>query len=212
MRGAGRIPLIDCALRRSTYWEQRCFRILGGAFALGTFVDNLFSTGRDLSSAISVLNDAETYLKDKWKLTIGDDSKLALPALGAEFEELEGWSVVRQMRCLGHFLTDSGAIEADFLNTTKKMWGAYYGNVRCGLQQAPVKAQLRFLSTCVRPIAGFRWSRWPFHESSAARLDRVQTNMIGHLLVILYIFVYNVHIYTYIYIYIYVYIYIYIYI
>ena len=40
---------------------------------------------------------------------------------------------------------------------------------------------MRFLASCVKPVAGFRWTRWPYQRAYACRLDAVQTGMISRL-------------------------------
>ena len=62
------------------------------------------------------------------------------------------------------------------------MWGANYGNLSAGLKASSWNAKMKFLGACIKPIAGFRWSRWPYQESAAAKLDGVQTAMISKLL------------------------------
>ena len=86
------------------------------------------------------------------------------------------------MRCLGHFLTDSGSIAIDFHNAVGKMWGSFYANQHPALKKASLKGKQKFLTGCIRPVAAFRWTRWPFQSTYASRLDSVQTNMVGRLI------------------------------
>ena len=160
---------------------SQMLRIQGHAFALGSFVDNLFATGFDAESAVGILNDAETYLEEKWKLKIGCDSKVVLPAKGAETTAMAGWTIADRMKCLGQILSNNGTIAEDFEETERKMWGSFYRNLQPGLRGASQKARLGFLSSSIKPVASFRWSRWPFQASYAKRLDYVQTSMIGRL-------------------------------
>ena len=62
------------------------------------------------------------------------------------------------------------------------MWRAFFGNLSTGLLQASDRAKFRFLQASVKSVAAFRWARWPFQQSYAAKLDRTQRKMIGHLL------------------------------
>ena len=175
--------MIHCALKCMDGWKQLCFRIPGHFFAVGTYVDNLFSTGFDVASATKILDDAEDFLLQQWCLNIGDDSKMALPALGADDTVPTNSSrlLVSKMRCLGHILSSTGSIDVDFDDTVRKMWGCFYGNMGPGLRNASPFAKLRFLKSCVQAVASFRWSRWPYQSSYASRLDGVQTSMISQL-------------------------------
>ena len=62
------------------------------------------------------------------------------------------------------------------------MWRSFFGNMSRGLGGATQKAKMRFLRTSISPIAGFRWSRWPFQDTYAASLDRIQRRMISALM------------------------------
>ena len=178
---AGRIPILDCAMARLPAWVHRCYRIPGHAFALASFVDNLFATGFDAESAISILDDAEQYLGEKWRLKIGQDSKIVLPARGCERPSVPGWPVADEMKCLGQILSNNGSISGDFDGAVRQMWGSFFGNLQPGLLDASQKARMRFLASCVKPVAGFRWTRWPYQKAYACRLDAVQTGMISRL-------------------------------
>ena len=68
---AGRVPVLDVALRRVHVWNQLAYRTDSRAFALAVFVDNLFSTGRDAWSATSIIDDAAVHLKQHWGLDLG---------------------------------------------------------------------------------------------------------------------------------------------
>ena len=83
------------------------------------------------------------------------------------------------MRCLGHHLAGNSTISDDFNYTVKALWGSLWGNCSDGLRMASDKAQCRFMRTSLQPVAGFRWSRWPWQHAYAQRLDAVQRHMIG---------------------------------
>ena len=46
------------------------------------------------------------------------------------------------------------------------------------MRSASFKAQARFMRTCLQPIAGFRWSRWPWQRTYANCLDSLQRHII----------------------------------
>ena len=143
---AGRVPILDCALVRLPLWLNRCYRIPGHAFALASFVDNLFATGFDVESAVGILDDVEQYRGVKWRLKIGPDSKVVLPARGCDRPGLNGWAVADNMTCLGQILSCNGSISGDFEGAVRKVWGSVFGNLQLvlGLTNASQKARMRF--------------------------------------------------------------------
>ena len=181
---AGRIPLLDSAWARSAVWDCVAFRANGVSFSLGTFVDNLFSTGRDPESAVAVIEDAAHYLHREWELDIGDGSRMVLPAAGCDVSsfDITSWELMYDMRCLGQRLSNTSTIAADFAETSAKLWGSFYANARPSLLKSPLASRMRFLETCVKTVASFRWSRWPFQATYANRLNGIQNHMMARLL------------------------------
>lgn len=50
------------------------------------------------------------------------------------------------------------------------------------MHSAPVPTKLKLLQRAVLPIASYRMPRWPYQASSASRVDRMQTKMVGILM------------------------------
>ena len=179
---AGRIPLIDAAVHRMHYWDQLAFKAGDFPLSMATFVDNLFSTGRDPWSAAAILDDAALFLRDHWELEIGEGSRMVLTGAGLDVNfEKKGWKHCSVMRCLGHYLCNKYTIEEDFQKMESSVWAGFFANLQPGLMKSPLQTRVRFLQSCVRPIAGFRWSRWPFQRTYAARLDGIQAGMVAKL-------------------------------
>ena len=104
---AGRIPIIDVASKRAHIWSELAFSTPKRSFALGTFVDNLFSTGTTAEDAITILEDAAVHLKQIWKLHIGDGLKEFVLAAGSLSGQHfpSGWRRGEELRCLGHIIS-----------------------------------------------------------------------------------------------------------
>ena len=64
----------------------------------------------DAESAIGILDDVEQYFWERWKLKIGLDSKIVLPAKGSERPSVTGWVVTYEMKCLGQIISNNGSI------------------------------------------------------------------------------------------------------
>lgn len=177
----GRIPLLDVAEQRMHTWRPLAFSSAGVPCCLGTFVDNLLTTGSDPLSAVAILRDAEQALIQRWRLHFGSDSKQFVAAVGCEQgrDDIDEWKAVLHMRCLGHHLSSTCSIAEDFRQTVKSVWRAYWANASASLRNCSDKAQARFMNSSLRTIAGFRWSRWPYQKSYADRLDCLQRHLIS---------------------------------
>ena len=180
---ASRIPLLDAALSRLRIWNETSACYNGVSFSLVSFVDNVFTTGHDAFDATSILNDLERHLSNKWRLKFGGDSKEILPTAGCDLQAihagaLSDWQLRRSMRCLGHIISDNGSIGDDFEHAKATMWAAFWANYRPGLLNATKHTKINFLQRCVRPIAAFKWSRWPFQRTYGKKLDQIQTHML----------------------------------
>ena len=173
----------DSACRRIHVWHQLVFSLPGAAFCCGSFVDNIFSTGRDPESAVAILQDLEVDLKQHWRLELGPDSKQVVCACGygsdLQDANVNGWAVLETMRCLGHHLSSSCSISKDWHETVKKVWGAYFCNAHAGLKRASLRAHMRFINSSLKSVIACRWSRWPWQKSYAGRVDRLQRHLIG---------------------------------
>ena len=181
---AARIPLLDAAHERGPVWSQHSACYNGMSFSVTSFVDNVYSTGSTAVDAVAVLKDLELFLNNKWRLHFGEDSKEMLPTEGCIIEPhvlngLLGWTLKRSMRCLGQILASNGSIEEDFSHAKTCMWASFWANFGPALRRAPKHAKLRFLQGCVRPIASFKWSRWPWQPTYAKKLDQLQTHMLS---------------------------------
>ena len=58
---------------------------------------------------------------------------------------------------------------------------AFFGNLKPGLLKSSKAAKLRFLKSSVVSISRFRWSRWPYTRTTAAKLDAVQRRFLYSL-------------------------------
>ena len=178
----GRIPLTDVADRRVHTGAPLAFTTPKRQICWGTFVDNLFPTGPESSSAVAILQDAEIALAQRWRLVFGADSKQVVPAIGADdAADIAGWTVLDGMRCLGHNLSGSSTISKDFMDTVRKVWAAYWRNSSKALKTSSTRAKAKFMNNSLVPIASFRWSRWPWQKAYASRLDSLQRHVISCL-------------------------------
>ena len=48
-----------------------------------------------------------------------------------------------------------------------------------GLHNAPIANRLDLLDRCIKPMASFKWARWPWQKFFAQSIDRTQRLMIG---------------------------------
>ena len=151
----GRIPLLDLAKCRMESWEHLAFRVPSLNCCLGTFVDNLFSTGQGAHSAVAILEDAGTFLIQRWKPQYGQDSKVVVSSTHSllDLEDTPGWNKVKSMRCLGHHLAGNSGISKDFHETVRGIWAAYWRNCGPGPRLASEAAQANFMRASLKSTA-----------------------------------------------------------
>ena len=182
----GRVPFEDVVRARHEVWERFCFKSDESLFALAVYIDNIFSTGRDADGAMSILQDFEEHLKQRWNQTIGEDSKSFLCARGCTPPHHDTAALAHShgntFAALGHILAYDGQIEPCLSATIASMWRSFYGNFGKTLKDAPISSKLGLLGRAVLPIATHRMSRWPYQLHAAKRIDRTQTKMIRALM------------------------------
>ena len=151
---------------------------------MATFVDNLFTTGCTLENATAILEDCEAYLKQRWYLEYGADSREVMTCNGYQHPISIHERCIQKgtIRCFGHFLDNDGGIRTCFDNSAKAMWRAFFGKLSQGLLVSSEAAKTRFLGTSISSIPSFRWSRWPYQCKYAQKLERIQRQMIAILM------------------------------
>ena len=80
------------------------------------------------------------YLRERWNLYYGEDSKIVLPSLRADLDpsaaaslEARHWKITSSMKCLGQILASNGSISRDFDNAIGSMWWAFFAGVKPGI-------------------------------------------------------------------------------
>ena len=150
---------------------------------LATFVDILIVPSETPQTAVKLQELVAEYLSRHWRLHIGADSRELIACKG--WQDFSGigpeWSIRTTMKTLGHTLAADCSIEPCFRETTSSMTKAFYGNVRLGLKRCSQSRKIKFLKTCILPIACSRWARWPWQKSYAQRLDKIQRQFIAVL-------------------------------
>ena len=181
---AARIPLLDVALALQDGWPRRASSYNNVCCAVGSYVDNLVSLAASPSDAMDVLEEFGYELNSRWQLSFGAESKEFIVARGFPANELDqrpGWKHCDGMRCLGHWLSSDGGTTVELRSTIASMWKCFYANLSPGLRASSQKARLNFINSVVRPLASWKWARWPWQKTAATRLDQTQTHMIGIL-------------------------------
>ena len=181
---AGRLPLLDVAAVRMPIWGPNALQVGRLHCCLATFVDNLLTLAETPEKAIAIMSDCEDELSKRWCLKIGPESKEYMTCRGYPWQIHipPEWQRRTTLKCLGHRLDDDGGIGSCFSACTAAMSRSFYANLTAGLFRASRAAKYRFLSSCVRTIAHFRWSRWPFTKTYAAKLDGLQRKFLTALM------------------------------
>ena len=177
----GRIPVMSVVSQRSFLWKALGFKLEDSALAVCTYVDNLYSIAHTPADAIAILEDFELHLQLNWGLTIKPSSRAVFVPRRldiAEDHDMEKWPVRSHFPVLGHLLDAAGSSWPCWQNTKRNMWRAFFSNCTGTLvKDLPASTRERLMGRCVLPICDFRSSRWSFHASLAADLDRQQRKM-----------------------------------
>ena len=180
----GRIPLLETVHSRMHFWFGFCFKAADKHFALATFVDNLVVPANTPVNASTIQRDIEEHLQRRWGLQLGADSKELVICKGYQgpMSDLREWHVRDCMRILRHWLSSDGGCRRCVQETTAAVLRAFHANARAGLKQARERVKLRFLDSCVLPIARSKWARWVSTQQIASQLDSMQPSMIAALM------------------------------
>ena len=73
-------------------WRKNGFQLESradaSALTMATYIDNLYTASNSIPGAISIMEDAENYLKTKWKLTLKPSLKMVTSAaVGSSYIE-----------------------------------------------------------------------------------------------------------------------------
>ena len=180
----GRIPVQD-SLRKTLPTLSKLAWTFGDiVLVAATFVDNLFFTAPSLYRATKMADIVAEYLQEHWHQCMKPDSRqvLRLHASSADEAHSAGWEVLEQMTTLGIIIDSNGNISADFQQTKRKMWAAFWANAgQASVRNAPVKAKVALLNRATLPIANAHFVYWPFTQERAKTLDRAQRKMLATL-------------------------------
>ena len=177
----GRVPVESTISERRSYWQPWGYRTDHCVLTACTFVDNIFSAGRNLDGAINILEDFEMHLRSVWRLDIKSSSRSCCVPLGSDDapDDADKWPLRPSFTVLGHILQDNGATKLCWHNTRRSMWRAFFGNYRKSLRP---KSSLQLLQRAVIPCLDFRNTRWPAHADLSLKMDTVQRKMIAIIL------------------------------
>ena len=120
--------------------------------------------------------DCENALLRRWCLRIGPDSKefMTSRAYQSSINIPDAWSRPTTLKCLGHQLDDDAGMGSCFDACASAMCRSFYANLTASLLWASEASKYKLLTSCVRKITSFRWSRWLFARTYAAKLDSLQ--------------------------------------
>ena len=183
---------------RSAAWRGQGFQLLSGnldahlalqasdrTLCCCSYVDNLFAVSHSIGDAISILEDFEDQLVDKWDLSIKPDSRQCMAAAGStdETPDADKWPQVATFHVLGHTIDSHGSVHPCWHNTRQAMWRRFWANAgsRCAHGLA-LTLRINLLSRAVGPVFVYRNSRWPPQKTVGGEVDRVQCKMAASFL------------------------------
>ena len=172
-----RLPILDLVHAHHSKWMKLGFQ---RSISIAAWIDNLYAAGDTPHKAVSILVEAEEYLKSKWNLSIKPSSRAFLPVQGnRQCFSADGWKHVNTFPCLGHTLEPSGSVDTCFRNVVCACWRALWRNLS-KQTTGPLSVSLKMVAfnRSVTPVLSFRLARWPFTTSRAKTLDKLQRRMI----------------------------------
>ena len=151
----GRVPVESIIRDRHGLWRRHGFRTDVDRLTVATYVDNIYSAGSSLAGAITILEDFEAQLNKEWGLQIKPASRSCIVPRGStEFSYDSGkWPLCSEFNTLGHILQDNGSTRSCWINTSRSMWKAYFGNC-CSKTARQLSAKLRYslMDRAVLPV------------------------------------------------------------
>ena len=174
----GRIPVEQTIADRHSIWNKWAF---AGRITMSVYIDNLYSAASSAHGATTIIQDAEDYLRDNWNLKIKPSSKVVMPVIGHDPGTLSpSWNISPVFIALGHHLTATGSIQLCVDTTIKQLWACFWKNIGGrDLAKIPIKYKLVLMQRSLEPLLRYKMARWPFQETVAKRLDKLQRRMIG---------------------------------
>ena len=80
----GRIPVESTISERHHTWMQWGYQTSSHTLNVCVYVDNIYSASSSLHGAVSILEDFEAHLRDRWRLRIKPSSRSCLVARGSD--------------------------------------------------------------------------------------------------------------------------------
>ena len=93
-----------------------------------------------------------------------------------------GQEIVTKIKALGFFLSDDGSIEPSWAHAKRGVWKAWWGNLGKGLFRAAIEKQVALLNRVALPVILFHCLLWPWSQTTARRIDALQSHLIARLL------------------------------
>ena len=186
----GRIPVEDSLRECAPLLARYAWQAGPRAFAVGVFVDNLFSVSQSLGGALRIQQGLAEVLRRKWRLSIKPSSRVAMPVAGAaELQDLDDfalqwpdWKFSASFRCLGGLLDSRGSALEDFDEVKKAVLTAVILNSGSHVKRALGDAQKRaLLERVALSRLDYRSTRWPRSETLNKKQDALQRRCLSIL-------------------------------
>ena len=123
----------------------------------------------------------ETLLND-WNQFVKASSKQVLATFGnRDLVACDcSWSVADTTTVLGHIIQSTGGCDQDFAATTRALWRSFFANAgKFGNRRLSLQCKLKLLSRATVPHLDGHSARWPFAQSRANQLNKLQRKMLA---------------------------------
>jgi hypothetical protein len=149
------------------------------------WADNIFTFSTSPHGALVRMEAVESFLEDRWGLSVKATSKEVLLAPRQALETARpGWDTKPYMKALGHTVQANGATSMCQEHTVKAAWGAYWKQFESLAKTLVTSHRIRHMARCIDPVMRFRCPRWLWSKTAAAKLRAQQRRMVLPLLAV----------------------------
>ena len=145
------------------------------------WVDNIYALSQSVQGAAANLRILERILRNDWRLSYKDDSKLVIGALAPS---AAGWvdcdfAWRDPFPVLGHSIDSHGSADADVQAATNACWIRFWtGAGSRKARRLPLRLLMGELERVCWPAWSFRCHWWPIIRTTTAQADRCQRSMV----------------------------------
>jgi hypothetical protein len=180
------VPVESIFEARGNAWKEWGYSTDLCCLTASAYVDNIFSVGKDLPSAIAIQEDFEYQLQRMWGQAIKPDSRSCLVPKGGPLgqRDVSRWPLVKDLECLGHILQHDGETHRAWNHARRIMWKTFFAQAKSSdvATKLPVDVLVSNLNRAVTPGLLYRMKVFPVTQLRLQQVDLEQRKCIASIL------------------------------